>query len=95
MSFILRSFYAYPDDYVLPGIGRLNQADRARIRVLGTDRLKTTATLSAAALDQQLRAQAHSIAAHIETFLQLVKEAKAAEICASSGGPAGLATSSR
>jgi hypothetical protein len=37
---ILRSWYAYPDGYVLPGIGRLNTDDRARIRVMGTNYYK-------------------------------------------------------
>lgn len=37
---ILRSFYTYPDGYVLPGIGRLSIDDRARIRVIGTGHLK-------------------------------------------------------
>lgn len=34
---IVRSFYTYPDGYVLPGMGRLGVDDRARIRVMGTN----------------------------------------------------------
>jgi hypothetical protein len=41
-GYILRSFYTYPEGYVLPGIGRLSVDDRARIRVMGTQQLKAT-----------------------------------------------------
>lgn len=37
---IVRSFYSYPDDYLLPGVGRLSINDRARIRVMGTEHMK-------------------------------------------------------
>jgi len=39
-GYILRSFYSYPDGYVLSGLGRLDTSDRARIRVMGTNFLK-------------------------------------------------------
>jgi hypothetical protein len=38
---ILRSFYTYPEGYVLAGIGRLNVDDRAAIRVMGTNFMKS------------------------------------------------------
>lgn len=38
---IVRSYYTYPEDYVLPGLGRLSADDRAAVRVMGTNFLKS------------------------------------------------------
>lgn len=41
-GYILRNFYTYADGYVLKGLGRLDAGDRARIRVMGTQFLKSS-----------------------------------------------------
>ena len=39
---IMRSKYAYPEGYVLPGIGHLSVDDRAHVRVMSTNRMTAT-----------------------------------------------------
>lgn len=39
---IKRSRYTYPDEYVLPGIGRMSSADRAQVRVMSTGHMKSS-----------------------------------------------------
>lgn len=40
-GYIVRNFYAYAEGYVLNGVGRLSAEDRAEIRMMGTNYLKS------------------------------------------------------